>query len=162
IQARYADASLTIAHDGYCRPALEKLAQELQLQNAQFIGHVPHDKIPELYHSADIYLMTPNIDCMPGTLLECLASGLPIVTTNAGGIPYIVKDRETALLVDINDHEAIAARAIELLENPDLVQRLTDGGREEIQRYHWAPVRDDWAALYRELFSENRERTQPR
>jgi L-malate glycosyltransferase len=156
IQARYPDASLTIAHNGCCRPALEKLAQELQLRNTRFVGRVPHDRVPELYDSADIYLTTPNVDCMPGSLLECMASGLPIIATTAGGIPYIVKDRETALLVDINDHEAVAARAIELLENPDLVEQLTNRGLEEVQRYHWAPVRDQWAALYRELATETR------
>lgn len=151
IQTHYPEATLTIAHDGESRPGLEKLAQELQLRNTKFIGRVPHDKVPELYDSADIYLTSPNIDCMPGSLLECLASGLPIVATNAGGIPYIVKDRETALLVDINDHEALAARSIELLENETLVEQLTDRGLEEVKRYHWAPVRDQWFELYREL-----------
>ena len=151
IQARYLEASLTIAHDGVCRPALEKLAQDLHLRNTRFIGRVPHDRIPELYDSADIYLTSPNIDCMPGSLLECLASGLPVVATKAGGIPYIVKDRETALLVDINDHEALAARCIELLEDERLVEQLTDRGLEEVKRYHWAPVRDQWFELYREL-----------
>jgi glycosyltransferase involved in cell wall biosynthesis len=107
--------------------------------------------MPEFYDSAEIYLTSPNIDCMPGSLLECLASGLPIVATKAGGIPFIVKDRESALLVDINDHEALAARAMELLEDEDLVGRLTDRGLKEVTRYHSAPVRDQWAALYEEL-----------
>jgi L-malate glycosyltransferase len=156
VQERYPEASLTIAHDGCCRPALEKLARELHLRNTRFIGRVPHDGVPDLYDSADIYLTTPNVDCMPGSLLECMASGLPIIATKAGGIPYIVKDRETALLVDINDHEAVAARAIELLDNPDLVEQLTAKGLEEVQRYHWAPVRDQWAALYHELATEKR------
>jgi glycosyltransferase involved in cell wall biosynthesis len=157
IQARYPDASLTIAHDGCCRPALEKLAQELKLANTRFIGRVPHHKIPDLYDGADIYLTTPNIDCMPGSLLECLASGLPIVATKAGGIPYIVKDRETALLVDINDHEAVAARSMELLEDEDLVDRLTTRGIEEVERYHWAPVQKQWEELYEELVPRRRD-----
>jgi glycosyltransferase involved in cell wall biosynthesis len=151
IQARYPDATLTIAHDGCCRPGLEKLARELRLRNTQFIGRVPHDKVPQLYDAADIYLTSPNIDCMPGSLLECLASGLPIVATKAGGIPYIVKDRQSALLVDINDHRALATSAMELLENEDLVERITDQGLQEVTRYHWAPIRDEWAALYEEL-----------
>jgi len=151
IQARYPEASLTIAHDGCCRPALERLTRELNLRNTRFIGRVPHDQVPALYDSADVYLTSPNIDCMPGSLLECLASGLPIVATKAGGIPYIVKDRETALLVDINDHEALAARSIELLENEKLVAQLTDRGLEEVKRYHWEPVRDQWVDLYQEL-----------
>jgi L-malate glycosyltransferase len=151
IQAKYPEASLTIAHDGCCRPALEKLAQELNLHNTHFIGKVSQDKIPDLYDQADIYLMSPNIDNMPGTLLECFASGLPIVTTAVGGIPYIAKDRESALLVPANDHQALAAGALELLENPDLVERLTRQGLYEVEKYHWKPVRDQWTALYQEL-----------
>jgi L-malate glycosyltransferase len=151
IQAKYPEASLTIAHDGCCRPALETLAQELKLRNTHFIGKVSQDKVPDLYDSADIYLMSPNIDNMPGTLLECFASGLPIVTTAAGGIPYIVKNRESALLVAVNDHEALAASAIELLEDEDLVERLTQQGLYEVGKYHWKPVRDQRAALYQEL-----------
>ena len=156
IQQRYPEASLTIAHDGCCRPALERLAHDLKLRNTQFIGRIRHDQIPELYDSADIYLTSPNVDCMPGSLLECFASGLPVVATRAGGIPYIAKNRESALLVDINDHEALAARSIELLENAELVERITAGGLEEVKRYHQEPVRDQWAALYRELSCETR------
>jgi glycosyltransferase involved in cell wall biosynthesis len=144
---------LTIAHDGFHRPALEKLAGELELRNTQFIGKVPHSKIPALYDAADIYLTTPNIDCMPGSILECFASGLPVVATKAGGIPYIAQDRYSALLVDLNDHEAVAARSIELLENEDLVEELTANGLAETKRYGWKLIRDEWSALYREVAS---------
>ena len=151
IQSQYPEASLTIAHDGYCRPALEKFAGDLGLRNTHFIGKVSQADIPDLYDSADVYLMSPNIDNMPGTLLECFASGLPAVATAAGGIPYIAKDRDSALLVPINDHEALAAGAIELLENESLVEHLTEHGLREAEKYHWKPVRDQWAALYQEL-----------
>jgi glycosyltransferase involved in cell wall biosynthesis len=151
IQERYPDATLTIAHDGCCRPRLEQLARDLKLKNTTFVGRVPHAQVPKLYDSADIYLTTPNIDCMPGSLLECFASGLPVAATKAGGIPYIATDRESALLVDLDDHRAVAARSIELLENPELVQTITNGGLREVQKYHWEPVRDRWAPVYEEL-----------
>ena len=156
IQEKYPEASLTVAHDGCCRPALETLAQELKLRNTYFIGKVSQEKIPDLYDSADIYLMSPNIDNMPGTLLECFASGLPIVATAVGGIPYIAKDRESALLVARDDHQALATKAIELLEDPDLVERLTQQGIYEVEKYHWRPVRDQWASLYQELLDKNK------
>lgn len=151
IQERYPEATLTVAHDGCCRPALEQLAKDLKLKNTTFIGRVPHAEVTALYDSADIYLTTPNIDCMPGSLLECFASGLPVVATKAGGIPYIATDRESALLVDLDDHKAVAARSIELLENPELVETITKGGLREVQKYHWKPVRDQWAQVYEEL-----------
>jgi glycosyltransferase involved in cell wall biosynthesis len=156
IQERYPEASLTVAHDGVCRPELEKLAAELRLKNTRFIGRVPHEKIAELYNQTEIYLTSSNFDCMPVSLLECFAAGVPIVSTNAGGIPYVVTDRESGLLVEVNDHEAMAARAIEYLENPDLVERMTDRGLEEVKKYHCDPVRDQWTELYLELAAEKR------
>lgn len=153
VQAKYPSARLTIAHDGFHRPVLEKLARDLELKNTSFIGKVPHNQMPALYDAADIYLTTPNIDNMPGSILECFASGLPVVATKAGGIPYIAEDRRTALLVDLNDDQAVAARCIELLENPDLVEELTANGLAETKRYGWELIRDQWSALYRELFA---------
>ncbi|MGH9632459.1 MAG: glycosyltransferase family 4 protein [Bryobacteraceae bacterium] len=151
VQKHYPEANLTIAHDGMCRPELEQLARELGLNHTKFIGRVPHDKVPHLYDSADIYLTSPNIDCMPGSLLECFASGLPVVATKAGGIPYIVSHEQTGLLVDLNDHEAMAACCLRLLENPDLVERLTSRAREELDQYTWTPIRKQWVATYHEL-----------
>ncbi len=60
IQAKYPDAALTIAHDGFHRAVLEKLAQDLALKNTQFIGKVPHSKVAALYDAADIYLLLPT------------------------------------------------------------------------------------------------------
>lgn len=154
IQGEYPEATLTIAHDGCCRPQLERFAEELRLKNTRFIGRVPHRNVPELYDSADVYLTSPNIDCMPGSLLECFASGLPVVATKAGGIPYIAQDGYSALLVDINDHQALAARSIELLQNEALVEQLTANALSEVKRYHWKPVRDQWSELYREIASK--------
>jgi glycosyltransferase involved in cell wall biosynthesis len=155
IQERFPEATLTVAHDGVCRRELELLAAELKLRNVHFTGKVPPESIPDLYDAADVYLTTPNIDCMPGSLLECFVSGLPVIATAAGGIPYIAEDRKTALLVGLNDHQAVAARAIELLENPDLVERLTQGALKEVARYRPEAVAQQWLALYRELVSNS-------
>jgi len=158
IQDRYPEASLTIAHDGPSRPGLEKMAGDLKLRNTRFIGRVPHDQVPGLYDSADVYLTTPNIDCMPGSILECFASGIPVVATNAGGIPYIAENERTALLVDIDDHQALAERVFRLLEDEDLVVRLTTNAREEVKRYEWSRVRDQWIAAYYELLDAKSSR----
>ena len=83
VQQKYPDATLTVAHDGISRAGLEAFARELGLRNTAFIGRVPHSKIAELYDSVDIYLTCPDLDCMPGSLLECYASGLPLVATKA-------------------------------------------------------------------------------
>ncbi len=55
------------------------------------------------------------------------------------------------MLVDINDHAAAAARCIELLENPALVDEITANALAEIKQYGWQPIRDQWSALYRDV-----------
>ena len=100
------------------RPELEKLAESLGLANTKFVGFVPFADMPKLYDSADIYLTATNIDNMPSSITECMASGLNVVTTPGGGaIPFIMTDQETGLIVKTDDHEAMAAAALRYLQN---------------------------------------------
>ena len=151
VQQRYPDATLTIAHHGFLQPELERHAAGLGLRNCRFIGKVAIADIPKLYDDADLYVMTPNIDNMPGTLLECMASGIPIVSTNAGGIPYVVEDGKTALLVGVDDDEGVARQIFRLLEDTSMVRSITGAARREVEKYRGEPVRDQWIALYREV-----------
>ena len=151
IQRRYPDASLTIAHDGPCRLHLEALAVELALNNVRFIGKVPPERIPQLYDGADLYICSPDIDNMPGSLLECFASGLPVIATKAGGIPYIVADQVTGFLAPCNDHAALAAQALRLLDNPQAALDAAARAHAECARYSWAAIGPQWLALYRQL-----------
>ncbi len=151
VQRDYPEAGLTVAHDGPLRGELEAYARELGLQRCQFIGALPQSKMAELYDQADIYLTSPLIDCMPGSLLECFSSGLPVVATRAGGIPYIAAHEETAMLVDCGDAAGMAAAALRLLREPQLVEKITQAARQEVLRYGEAVVIEAWVALYREL-----------
>jgi glycosyltransferase involved in cell wall biosynthesis len=151
VQQRYPEARLTIAHDGPLRAALERMVSDWGLRNVTFTGTVPHGEVPAQYDASDIYLTSPNIDNMPGSLLECYASGLPVVATKAGGIPYIATDEETALLVELNDHEAMAHAALRFIEEDGLAQRIAISARNECERYSPSAVTRDWLALYQEL-----------
>jgi len=154
IQRRVPGASLTVGGDGWQRPELEDLAAELGLRNTTFIGRVSWEKMPELYDSADVYLTATNLDNMPSSVIECYASGLPVVTTDAGGLPYIVKNEETGIMVRCGDHEALAVGALRLLEEQGLAFRLAYRARQECRKYSWETVRTEWLQLYRELGSD--------
>ena len=151
IQDRFPDASLTVAGDGWMRPELEQLAKDLDLRNTTFVGRVPWGDMPDMYDAADIYLTATNIDNMPGSVIECLSCGLPVVTTDAGGVPYIVTHEETALIVPRDDDQAMAASAIRLLEDDTLAVTLGRNGREACLRFTWPAVRDAWLSAYHEL-----------
>ncbi len=160
IQRRYPDASLTVGGEGWQRAELEQLARDLELQQTEFVGQVPFDRMPSIYDGADVYLTATNIDNMPGSIIECFACGLPVVTTNAGGVPYIVSDGETGLLVPRGDHEAMAAAAIRLLEDPQLATKIANNARLACQQYTWPEVAPAWLQLYARLTSpQSREIT---
>lgn len=155
IQERYPDATLTVAADGWLRRDLENLAHDLKLRNIEFIGFVSFDKMPALYDSADIYLSATSIDNMPSSITESMACGLNVVTTDGGGaIPYIMTNEVTGLIVDRDDHQALAAAAIRLLNDNELALTLSRNARDSSKKFTWQHIRDEWLNLYRELAKE--------
>jgi glycosyltransferase involved in cell wall biosynthesis len=159
VQQRYPESSLVIAHDGPLRQALESMVKKMGLQHVVFSGAVAQERMPELYDDADIYLMSPDIDNMPLSILECFASGLPVVSTAVGGVPEMITDERTGLLAAPNDDRALAEAALRLIEEPGLALRLTGNAREECDRYGPARVAADWGRLYRELTLEGENDT---
>ena len=151
IQKQVPGASLTVAADGWQRPELEQLARDLGLRQTEFIGAVPFEQMPALYDRSDVYLMATNLDNMPGSIIECMAAGLPVVTTNAGGIPYIVAHEESCLMVERNDHEAMAAAALRLLADQGLAARLARNARAHCRKFSWPAVQREWLNLYQEV-----------
>jgi glycosyltransferase involved in cell wall biosynthesis len=157
IQQRYPEARLTVAADGWLRSNLEQLSRELNLSSTEFVGRVPFEKMPATYDAADIYLTATNIDNMPASITECMASGLPVVTTDAGGVPYIVTHEETCLMVPRDDHQAMAAAALRLLEDNELAVGIARRAREASQSFTWNAVRNEWIKLYHELVENEGE-----
>jgi len=155
IQKRVPEARLIVAGDGAERPSLERLARDLDLKNTDFVGRVGHEGVVGLYDSADIFLNGSEIDNQPLSLLEAFACGLPVVTTDAGGIPDMVTANKTALLVASGDYEQLAANALRLLDDSALAQRLIEQAREECQRYSWEAVREQWINLYCDLAADS-------
>jgi L-malate glycosyltransferase len=151
IQQTFPEARLIIAGDGSQRPSLEELARELKLQNVEFRGRVAPHRMHELYDEAHIFLNSSNIDNMPGSILESFATGMPVVSTSAGGIRCIVTHEQTGLLVPRNDHDAMAAWAIRLLESPDLASSIARNAYDECAGYRWDAVREKWLAAYARL-----------
>ncbi len=151
VQDRIPEARLIVASFGDQREFLENFAAELKLENVKFVGKVDQQRMAELYNEVDIYLNSPNTDNMPGSILECYASGVPIVTTRAGGIPYILEHEKTGLMVDINDHQGMADAALRLLADADLVERLVANGRQAVRKYSWETVGEQWLELYASL-----------
>ncbi|TVO73577.1 glycosyltransferase family 4 protein [Sedimenticola selenatireducens] len=151
IVASYPQARLTIAGEGPERSALEQRVKDLCLEpQVAFTGRLDPEKMASLYKSADVMLNTSRVDNMPNALLEAMSAGVPIVSTDAGGIPYMVENDQTALLRPVGDWQGIADAALMLLQQDTLYQRLSENGVEDVFRYRWKSVQPLWMAIYSE------------
>jgi glycosyltransferase involved in cell wall biosynthesis len=149
IQREVPEARLTVAGDGQERAMLHDLARQLELRNVEFVGQVSPAEMAALYDRADIYLNSPNIDNMPNSVIEAFAAGLPVVTTSAGGIPYIVTHGETGLLSSPGDYPSLAVNALRLLDELDLAARVSQSARaESLRKYAWLAVHQEWRRTY--------------
>jgi L-malate glycosyltransferase len=149
VQARWPEASLTLVGRGSQTESLHALAASLGLRHVTFVGPVPHGDMPEQYAAADIYVQTPAVDNMPLSVLEAFSSGLPVVSTNVGGVPAILTHGVEGLLADSDDDARIAEGVLRLLDDPDYARQLARAGYESCARYSWDTIRLEWLDAYR-------------
>lgn len=155
-------AHLTVAGTGPERDRLLGLARTLGVESrVSFVGRLDNDHIDELYRRADVMLNPSVIDNMPISILEALASGVPVVSTAVGGVPFIVEHGRTALLVPARDAEAMARAVLEILSDRALAARLVNQGRESVQQYSWQNVRAHWLQIYGEIALSSPEGAAP-
>ena len=129
IQEAYPGARLTVCGSGPERGNLMALARELGIADAvTFTGRLDNNRIAALYQSADVMINPSLADNMPISILEALACGVPVVSTNVGGVPYLVTHHKTALLVSPGDDKAMAEAVISILGNPALGDSLRQAG----------------------------------
>ncbi|MCF8107508.1 MAG: glycosyltransferase family 4 protein [Desulfohalobiaceae bacterium] len=135
-------ARLTIAGKGPEKVKLQHLVQELGLSGSVFFaGEISSQEIAELYDRADLMLNASRVDNMPNSILEALASHVPVVSTNAGGIPYMVSDEEHALLAPVQDYEALAEKSLRVLNNIELREKLLVNGFKLVNQCTWDEVK---------------------
>jgi len=149
IRESFPDATLTVAGSGPRLPDLERLAIELGVrERVRFTGRLDNEKVADLYRQADLVLNPSTADNMPISLLEGLASGVPIVSTNVGGIPFLVEDRRTAMLVPPREPARMAEAALEVMSHPERAYQLRAAGIECARRFTWDEVRPALFSVY--------------
>ncbi len=114
-------------------------------------GAVPKDRVPETLTRGDVFLNTTDVDNAPVIVVEAMASGRCVVSTNAGGVPDLVEDGQEALLVPRGDPEAMAAAVRRILSEPDLAAKLSTQARAKAEAFAWDQVLDTWERLLMQL-----------
>ncbi len=147
---KYPDTTLCMVgpdRDGTLQET-KKLAKELGVQkHVTFTGGMPKEEWIALSKEYDIFINTTNFDNLPVSIVEAMALGFPIVSTNVGGLPYLIEDGIDGLLVDKNDDEAMRQKIAELLKNPELCTKLSTNGRKKAQTYAWSHIKKQWDSI---------------
>jgi len=149
IRRHHAEARLTVAGSGPRLAELHALCAELGVADVvRFTGRLDNDDIARLYREADVLLNPSLADNMPISLLEAMASGVAIVSTDVGGIPYLVEHDRSALLVPPRRPDEMAAQVLRLLADAGLMERLRIAGLEVAGRYTWPSVQERLFDVY--------------
>jgi len=148
VQKHYPDAIMYMAGVdlGYKLETEQMVVKMGLTSSVVFPGFQDLDGKNKLASLCDIYMCTNRIDNTPVTLLEMMALGLPIVTTNVGGIPYMIKNNE-AVLTDSEKPEQMANAILMILNNPVFVQSMISKGRSLVRSYDEDIIADKWIKL---------------
>jgi glycosyltransferase involved in cell wall biosynthesis len=137
----------------------QQVAKDLGVNEMiRFPGGVANTEVPSWLQRGDIFINTTNIDNTPISVLEAMACGLCVVSTNVGGIPYLLNDEEDALLVPPDDPEAMAAAVRRILTEPGLAVRLSKNARKKVEQFDWSMILPQWEALFSEVVNQDQGR----
>ena len=150
VRAEVPEATLVVAGAGSERERLERMAPA----GVRFVGAVAPQWMPALLADNDIFLNASVVDNQPVSILEAFAAGLPVVSTPTGDIPAMVRHDDTGVIAPPLDATAMADAVLVLLRNPERATRLARAARQEIERYTWAAVAEQWASVYEPVAAE--------
>lgn len=116
-------------------------------ESVMFTGVLPKEQWHQMSGSYDIFINTTNIDNMPVSIIEAMALGLPIVSTNAGGLPYLIENEVDGLLVPVKEERKMTEAIIKLLNNPSKAVEICINAREKAEKFDEVWVKTQWHKL---------------
>lgn len=143
-------AKLVLVGYGYEEQKLKKLTRDLLLDdNVSFIGKQGGKRLINEYKRSHVFVLPSLSEGQPLTVLEALVAGLPIVATNVGGIPEVVKDGKNGLLIAPNNREALADAILQVLKNPQKYSQNTP--KSDYRKYSWDVISNETKKVYLDL-----------
>lgn len=151
IQKEMPEARLYLLGDGSQHEMLIRMAEDMGLQNVTFTGLVANAKLSEYFDKSDIMLNAPTIDNMPVSLLEAMNVGLLVVSSNVGGIPYLVENGKTGLLFESDNYESMAEGIKWALRNQDKSLEIIENAHSSVSMYTWSEIRSKIIKVYEQF-----------
>jgi glycosyltransferase involved in cell wall biosynthesis len=120
-----------------------------------FTGFVPHDRLGGYYHDADILINPSLSESFGRSLIEAMAGSIPVIASRAGGMPEIVEDGITGLLVEPNDSALLAKAILRLIGDREMRTRMGQAGRQRaVERYSWGRVAATLMENYQRIYEQ--------
>lgn len=129
---------------------VKELAKDLNVE-VIFTGKLSKKEWIKISDDYNIFLNTTNFDNAPVSVIEAMALGFPIVSTNVGGLPYLLEDKTDALLVNKNDVDTMAQYSIELFKNRAAREILTKNARKKAESFDWNTVKNKWNHIFKTI-----------
>jgi len=148
LKRNWPHAQLTVAGYGSQEEPLRRWVAANQVKDVTFVGRTEPQDMPALYDSADIFLNSSVIDNQPVSILEAFAAGVHVISTPTGDIPAMVREGETGSIVPHHDPQAMADEIVRLLGDPARAGSMARRAREEVNRYTWPSVCQEWKKLF--------------
>ncbi|WP_458451832.1 glycosyltransferase family 4 protein [Alistipes finegoldii] len=124
--------------------------------NIKFLGTLSAENLAVQLAEADIYIHTSYMDNSPNSICEAQIIGIPVITTYVGGIPSLVKNKETGILVPSNEPHTLAMEIIKLSRNTELMNRLSDNERQTAgARHNPDTIKNTLTEIYRTILSQH-------
>ena len=154
---QHMEVRLIISGIGPDLDAAKNRAKELKIdQKTEFLGMVPYKNAPDVYGKGDIFVSPTYAEGFSNTILEAMASGLPIVSTDSVGVRDCLTHQENALLTQPGAIVALAKALKELILNEKLREKLAKTAKKEVEnKYSWPVVAEQLDAVYQKIFEEN-------
>jgi glycosyltransferase involved in cell wall biosynthesis len=128
------------------------LAKQLTvLDSIEFPGYISKEQKNRHASECDVYICTNKIDNAPISIIEMMALGVPVVTVNSGGIPYLVKDKHDCLMVEDDDVEGMSKSILYLINNPEKAKELVNNARASAEKFGEDAVMKKWKLLLEQL-----------
>ena len=140
-RSQLSESTLTLVGDGSQHEALMTMVQEMGLKNVRFTGRVDNSEIYHYLDQADIFLSAPTVDNMPVSILEAMTAGLLVISSNVGGVPYMVEDGKTGYLFPNNDSDTLADLMIKAVRQSSESVSIIHNAHEVVDAYRWENIR---------------------
>jgi glycogen synthase len=153
VATRFPNVRMTVAGGGPVQPDLKRQVDRLRLaEKVEFLGWVEPEKVASVIDEATIVLMPSRREGLPIVAVQAAMMGRPIVATRVSGLPEVVVDGQTGILIDMEDSAGLAKAVGFLLEQPEVAARMGHAARSRAERlFNWQCCVADYHSLYQKL-----------